>query len=49
MTADKKIVDESLYDLLIRTKNLVWKLPDSETKYLLGAMLKEAIQRARKE
>ena len=43
------VVTESLRDLLIRTKNLVWRLPDGETKELLLWMLKEAIAQARKE
>ena len=43
------VVTESLRDLLIRTKNLAWRLPDGETKELLLWMLKEAIAQARKE
>ena len=39
---------ESLRDLLIRTKNLAWRLPESETKELILWMLKEAVARARR-
>ena len=39
---------ESLRDLLIRTKNLAWRLPESETKELILWMLKEAVARSRR-
>ena len=39
---------ESLRDLLVRTKNLAWRLPESETKELILWMLKEAVARSRR-